>query len=336
VLRLVLAGVDHVVAPLGTALTPDQAALLKRYAPSATLLYDSDRAGLRATFRAGDELLRHAVRVRVATLPPGEDPDTLVRKGSRSALDQIVDDAVDLLERKIQLLDRKGYFDGFEHLREAVDRLLPTIRAAADPITRELYLSLVSDRTKISKEVLEQELAVQRPTEEREVQSRAARASSAAPAARQPGAVRSSPESKLIAAVIAGPEWLEHARQEIAPGLFASARLRELYGMLLGDDEALAGQMPVGLTEEAAALWSRLKEVGQNWSSAEIARIYDTASQILRARPQYREMDALTDPGEKRRIRGDLRAEFPAADAWYEYQKAAVKELRRARGSRGG
>ncbi|HEU5041270.1 MAG TPA: DNA primase, partial [Gemmatimonadales bacterium] len=49
VLRLVLAGVDHVVAPLGTALTSDQAALLRRYAASATLLYDSDQAGLRAT-----------------------------------------------------------------------------------------------------------------------------------------------------------------------------------------------------------------------------------------------------------------------------------------------
>ena len=336
VLRLVLAGVDHVVAPLGTALTPDQAVLLKRYAPSATLLYDSDRAGLRATFRAGDELLRHSVRVRVATLPPGEDPDTLVRKGGRVALDQIVGDAVDLLERKIQLLDRKGYFNGFEHLREAVDRLLPTIRAAADPITRELYLSLVSDRTKISKEVLEQELAVQRQAEERGAQTRPTRSSPAVAAARQPGTIRSSPESKLVAALVAGPEWLEHARQEVGPALFASARLRELYQMLLIDDEASSGSLPVGLTEDAASLWSRLKEIGQNWNAAEVARIYDTASQILRARPRYREMDGLTDPGEKRRIRAELRTEFPAADAWYEYQKAAVKELRRARGSRGG
>ena len=55
VLRLVLAGVEHVVAPLGTALTPDQGALLRRYTRTATLLYDSDRAGLQATFRAGDE-----------------------------------------------------------------------------------------------------------------------------------------------------------------------------------------------------------------------------------------------------------------------------------------
>ena len=108
VLRLTLAGVDHVVAPLGTSLTPDQAGLIKRFAPAATLLYDSDAPGLKATFRAGDELLRHGVRVRVATLPPGEDPDTLVRAGGVEALDGVLRDAVDLLERKIQLLERRA------------------------------------------------------------------------------------------------------------------------------------------------------------------------------------------------------------------------------------
>ena len=134
-IRLSLAGVEHVVAPLGTALTSDQATLLKRFAPTATILYDSDLPGLRATFRAGDELLRHAIRVRVATLPPGEDPDTLVRRGGVTALEGVLGDAIDLLERKIQMLERKGYFEGVEHRREALDRLLPTIRAAADPIT---------------------------------------------------------------------------------------------------------------------------------------------------------------------------------------------------------
>ncbi len=159
VLRLVLAGVEHVVAPLGTALTPDQAALLRRFTPAATLLYDSDQAGLRATFRSGDELLRQSVRVRVATLPPGEDPDTLVQKGGVPALDAVLRDAVDLFERKIQLLERHGWFEGVEHRRDAVDRLLPTIRAAADPITRELYLSLAAGRAGVSKEVLELELS---------------------------------------------------------------------------------------------------------------------------------------------------------------------------------
>ena len=71
-------------------------------------------------------------RVRVATLPPGEDPDTLVGPGGAAALEPMLHDAIDLIERKIQLLELKGWFEGVDHQREALDRLLPTIRAASD------------------------------------------------------------------------------------------------------------------------------------------------------------------------------------------------------------
>lgn len=337
VLRLVLAGVEHVVAPLGTALTPEQAGLLRRYAPTATLLYDSDQAGLRATFRSGDELLRHALRVRVATLPPDEDPDTLVRSGGISALDAVLRDAVDLLERKIQLLERKGWFEGIEHRREALDRLLPTIRAAADPITRELYLSRTAERAGISKEVLEHEVAsseaaaAARASEERSARTTAR--TNGPPASGPLGRIRNNPESKLLAAMLAGSEWIEQARTDISPSLLESPRLREIFEALLANGEP--EQLPGGLSDEAAAAWSRLKEASQELTRIEVGKIYDNAAQILRARARYREMDALTEPGEKRLRRAQLRAEFPAADAWYEYQKAVWKESRKLRRSRG-
>jgi DNA primase len=343
VLRLVLTGVEHVVAPLGTALTPDQAALLKRFAPAATLLYDSDRPGLQATFRSGDELLRHGMRVRVATLPTGEDPDTLVKSGGSEALERVLSDAVDLLERKIQLMERKGYFEGFERRRDAVDRLLPTIRAAADPITRELYLSLASERTGISKEVLEAELAAGRrggyPAAggggaAAEYRSGRVRRPETRPAG-SPATTRSNPETKLVAALIAGPEWIEHAREEISPALFGSSRIREVFEAVIQNTDAVSTQMPPGLSDEAAVVWSRLKEAAQSLTQQEVSRIYENAAQILRARPRYREMDRITDPGEKRKRRAELRAEFPAADAWYAYQQAASKELRRSRDPRG-
>ncbi len=157
VIRLVLAGLEEVVAPLGTGLTADQAELLKRHAPQVVLCYDSDDAGLRATFRAGDELLRAGVRVSVATLPEGEDPDTLVQREGAQGLEALLRDAVDVLERKIQILERKRFFETLPGRRRALDRLLPTIRAAGDPITRELYLSRVSEVARIRKDVLERE-----------------------------------------------------------------------------------------------------------------------------------------------------------------------------------
>jgi DNA primase len=330
VLRLVLAGVEHVVAPLGTALTPDQAALLKRYAPAATLLYDSDRAGLQATFRAGDELLRHSVRVRVATLPPGEDPDTLVKAGGAEALDQVLGDAVDLFERKIQLMERKGYFEGFEHRRDAVDRLLPTIRAAADPITRELYLSLASERTKISKEVLQRELA-----------ERAIRPSAGSDAGRPPtqsGAptppsvrVRTGPEVQLLKAMFAAPEWIDRARSEVDPALFRSARLREVYEALLRSDLG-AAQLPEPLSPEAQIAWTRLKEASQSLGGSDQAVTFDWASQILRARPEYEKIPSISDPGEKRQRRNELQRLYPEADRWYSVVRG-VRPANRLKGS---
>jgi DNA primase len=146
VLRLALAGIEHVVAPLGTALTPEQATTLRRYAATAILLYDSDRAGLRATFRNGDELLRHGLRVRVASLPPGEDPDTLVQKGGAAALEPYLRDAMDVLERKLLLLEQRGWFEDVAKRRDALDRILPTLRAASDPMIRDLYIGRVSEQ----------------------------------------------------------------------------------------------------------------------------------------------------------------------------------------------
>jgi DNA primase len=335
VIRLSLAGVEHVVAPLGTALTPEQAALLKRFAPAATILYDSDLPGLRATFRAGDELLRHAIRVRVATLPPGEDPDTLVRKGGTAALEGVLGDAIDLLERKIQMLERKDYFEGVEHRREALDRLLPTIRAAADPITRELYLSLTAERAGVSKDVLEQELAEggkagtrERPAGDDRERSRQSRDTTPRPRG------RSNPETQLLAALLAAPELVPRAREDVSPTLLEKPRLREIFEVLLQTD-GTSSQLPETLSEDARAAWSYLKEAAEKLGSQEVAALYDQAAQILRARSQYRDMDALTDPGEKQRQRATLRAQYPAADDWYAYQKAALRATRAANRSRG-
>ncbi|MFL5533102.1 MAG: DNA primase, partial [Gemmatimonadales bacterium] len=331
VLRLMLAGVEHVVAPLGTALTADQSALLKRYASSATLLYDSDQAGLKATFRAGDELLRHQVRVRVATLPPGEDPDTLVKSGGADALDQVLRDAVDVFERKIQIMERKGYFDGFEHLRDAVDRLLPTIRAAADPITRELYLSLASERTRISKEVLERELAESRSGYQPVGGAPARGPREPAAAATPPARTRTGPETQLLKAMFASPEWIERARAELSPALFRSPRLREVFEALLRS-EAGAAQLPESLSPEVQPVWARLKEASLNLAGSDQSVTFDRASQILRARPEYEKISSISDPGEKRRRREELQRLYPEADRWYTVMRG-VRAANRPRGS---
>lgn len=159
VVRLMAAGVTTVVAPMGTALTDAQAAALRKLTKNVFLLYDSDKAGLQATFRSGDELLRQGVSVRVVTLPEGEDPDTFVKTHGATALTAHLKDAVDVFDRKIQLLERAGMFAELQKKRRALDRLLPTVRATSDEIMRDLYITRASEVSGVAREVLERELA---------------------------------------------------------------------------------------------------------------------------------------------------------------------------------
>jgi DNA primase len=159
VVRTVAAGFEEVVAPLGTALTADQAKLIRRYTPNVFLMYDSDTAGLKATFRAGDILVGESASVRVVTLPPGEDPDTFVAKAGAAGLEKELRGSIDVFDRKLQLLQRGGWFDDLTRSRKAIDRLLPTIRAAKDPVTRDLYLSRAAQASGVDKETLAKEAA---------------------------------------------------------------------------------------------------------------------------------------------------------------------------------
>ena len=159
VVSLVAHEVPNVVASLGTALTSVQARLLARFASKAFLLYDSDMAGLRATFRAADVLLGAGIHPSVVTLPGGEDPDSVARREGREALMGYVEDAVDVLDRKLQILTGRDRLSSIDGIRDAVDRLLPTLRATTDPALRDIYISRVAAETGVRRETLEEEIA---------------------------------------------------------------------------------------------------------------------------------------------------------------------------------
>ena len=96
--------------------------------------------------------------VRVVTLPEGEDPDTFVAKHGRDAMEKLLAASMDVFDRKVQLLERGGWFADLQRKRRALDSLLPTIRATTDEITRDLYVNRVSAAAGIDREVLLREL----------------------------------------------------------------------------------------------------------------------------------------------------------------------------------
>lgn len=154
VVRLVGAGIEHVVAGQGTALTGEQAEAIARLTKNVFLVYDSDDAGQKATFRAAHELLRVGAAVRVVTLPDGQDPDSFVRATGAAGMQSALDAALDVFERQVQILERRGWFADLHRRRRAIDRLLPTIRAASDALTRDLYVARVAEAAGVDKALI--------------------------------------------------------------------------------------------------------------------------------------------------------------------------------------
>lgn len=109
VIALSRAGFEHAVAPMGTALTEEQLALLWRSGPEPILCFDGDKAGLRAAFRSVERalpLIRPGQTLRFAMLPDGQDPDDLIKAKGRGAMEEVLTRAIGLVdmlwEREVQ------------------------------------------------------------------------------------------------------------------------------------------------------------------------------------------------------------------------------------------
>jgi DNA primase len=231
------AGVENVVATLGTALTREHALLLKKYTGRVVLLFDSDMAGMKATFRAGDVLLAEGLQPTVVTLPPGEDPDTIARSGGEAALREYLEGAVDLLDRKLQILEEKEYFESINQTRQAVDRLLPTLRAAADPTLRDIYIAKVAERTGIRRETLEEEVAARpAPGPTRAAQPSGVHARPPAPGRSGRGGRRLpelGAERQFVLLLAKDRTWIERAAERVGPEDLVDPAYRVIFQALV-------------------------------------------------------------------------------------------------------
>lgn len=147
-------GLTHVVAPLGTAFTPEQAKQIRRFSNNVTLLFDGDSAGRRAA-RAAREPCREAGLVaHVASLPDGRDPDDLVREGGPDLILRLVKGAKGMLEYLIDVALDSDFVAGNAEARAAgVRAVVELIKAEDDPATRafaERYADAVAERLGIA------------------------------------------------------------------------------------------------------------------------------------------------------------------------------------------
>lgn len=142
VIAMVSAGFPGTVAPLGTALTEDQLALIWRMADEPVLCFDGDGAGRRAAYRAVDlalPLLRPGKTLQFAILPEGQDPDDLVRSGGRAAVDDVMAAARPLADMLWLRETETGGFDTPERRAALEARLSAVVGAISDEAVRRYY-----------------------------------------------------------------------------------------------------------------------------------------------------------------------------------------------------
>jgi DNA primase len=158
VIALMQAGVPGVVGTCGTALTPEQATLLKRLSERVLLLFDGDAAGLRAALRALPILAGEVPHVRVAFPPPGIDPDLWVRQNGTEAVETALERAREPLAFLEDLMTA-GHLTRAEAARQGTE-LMARIQ---DPLSRDLWIQEASGRFGVRSEAFHQALAKMGP-----------------------------------------------------------------------------------------------------------------------------------------------------------------------------
>jgi DNA primase len=135
-----------VVAPQGTAFTEDQARVLKRYVNEVVLCFDADAAGEKAAERSLEPLLQHDLIVRVAEMPPGEDPDSLVRKDGAETFAQRIAGARDFFDFWIERATATSDLANLGTKMQVARQLAETVLRVHDPLMRNEVISKVSAR----------------------------------------------------------------------------------------------------------------------------------------------------------------------------------------------
>jgi DNA primase len=152
------AGFSNAVATLGTAITPEQARLMRRYAPLVYICYDSDDAGKRATEKAIALLTQADVEVRVLHIQGAKDPDELIRKRGKEAFDLVLQRGKPQFDFKLDAaLSRYDLFNPEEKVK-AARAACEILSDIASPVEREVYLPRCAKRLDISPESLQQDV----------------------------------------------------------------------------------------------------------------------------------------------------------------------------------
>lgn len=252
------AGFTNAVACLGTAFTENQAKLLNRYCEEIILSYDNDEAGLKAAKRAIGILQNTTLRVKVARLSGGKDPDEIIRKGGKEHIIKILRDALgDVefdLEKAKEDYDLSSPSDTAAYIEKAAD----VVAKLGNPVKWDIYASKISKDTNVDKDAILSQIKIsskkQKKRDENEKLRKAYAFNDSILNELNPERRSNLPAAKaeelLLACVLKNPEFYKKIKDSLTDDDFstkfnlkiykAAAKTIELYGSanisLFGED----------------------------------------------------------------------------------------------------
>ena len=176
------AGITNVVAPQGTAFTEQQARILKRFVEQVVLCFDADAAGQKAAERSLESLLQNDLVVRIAEMPAGEDPDSIVRREGKDAFEQRIAEARDFFDYWIEREAAGTDLSAMGSKMQLARKMAETVARVHDPIMRAEVASRVTARIGVA--ARDFDALLKRPTRSYSQEIRETPAAPSAPAPR--------------------------------------------------------------------------------------------------------------------------------------------------------
>ena len=285
-------GVTHAVGTLGTALTEHHVGLLKGIVKEVVLVFDGDAAGGAATERSIGLFLDAGMRVRVVTLPEGEDPDSFLRQHTGEEFLRYVDGAASFVD---YLLTRAARFADLRSpagRADCVDRLSPLLRKIENQVERWGYVALVAERLGVPPEVLQRQMYPH--------QTPHAHTPYQAPARfrRPPSPTRIPPEYRLLQTLCNDLHLLDQVQRQLTPEDFENTDLRAIYMMVVrlasqGESTVPPHVIDAVASPEQKELLSRMAMEPVLSSRAEISKTLDECLAKMRQRQSKAELQRI-------------------------------------------
>ncbi len=151
-------GFQNVVATMGTAFNNDHASVVKRYAKSVIILFDSDDAGVKATLKVIPILTGIGIKVKVLTLEDAKDPDEFLNKYGRDKLNQVLTNADSYIMFQIKLLKKKFNIDNPEERVEFITETVNILKKIDSEFEAEIYINEITRLTGVSEISIKNEI----------------------------------------------------------------------------------------------------------------------------------------------------------------------------------